>query len=487
MGAFRTVCFVAVLAVSCGGRTTDNSSAGRANGSGGTSGSGPANASGIYGSGTKGGPSDCALGGTVCPMGETCQRGVCCAIGLIATGNGACVACPDTQTLCGGYCVDTQTDQNNCGGCGHRCDYYGCQAGHCGCPPGFTACADHLCWAKCPAPASSCEGGTCAPIPDAGSAAAGPPSCTPGGPGMTNCGPGGSGTESCCTSLEVTGGTFYRTYSWHADAGVLSSEADPATVSTFRLDRYDVTVGRFRQFAKAVVPFDGGAGWLPAAGSGKHTHLSGGAGLNVAGGSYEPGWVAAENSYIQLTDANLVACEPNSATWTGSAGGQENLPINCVNWYEAYAFCIWDGGFLPSEAEAEYAAAGGSQQREQPWGATDPGTSNKYAIFGCNYPTTGKCMGVTSIAPVWTATLGVGLWGQVDLAGEVWAWTLDVGNPDRYVDPCTDCVSSTAAPARVLRGGFFASTPMQSVPDSRSAAAPSLRSSGGGLRCARTP
>src|ERR1017187_38036 len=35
-------------------------------------------------------------------------------------------------------------------------------------------------------------------------------SCAPGGEGMTNCGAGGNGSESCCASLEVTGGTFYR-------------------------------------------------------------------------------------------------------------------------------------------------------------------------------------------------------------------------------------------------------------------------------------
>ena len=68
-----------------------------------------------------------------------------------------------------------------------------------------------------------------------------PPSCAPGGPGITNCGPGGSGTESCCTSLEVTGGTFYRTYDdppggngyqmLAADGGP-TGEADPATDRT---------------------------------------------------------------------------------------------------------------------------------------------------------------------------------------------------------------------------------------------------------------
>jgi formylglycine-generating enzyme len=53
-------------------------------------------------------------------------------------------------------------------------------------------------------------------------------------------------TESCCTSLEVVGGTFYRIYS--NDGSGPQGEADPASVSTFLLDKYLVTVGRFRQF-----------------------------------------------------------------------------------------------------------------------------------------------------------------------------------------------------------------------------------------------
>ncbi|MGA3125003.1 MAG: hypothetical protein ABSF69_30050, partial [Polyangiaceae bacterium] len=76
--------------------------------------------------------------------------------------------------------------------------------------------------------------------------ASGPPSCQPGGPGMTNCGPGGMGDESCCTSPEVTPGSYNRTYTNLGNGP--TAEADPATVSGFRLDKYLVTVGRFRQY-----------------------------------------------------------------------------------------------------------------------------------------------------------------------------------------------------------------------------------------------
>jgi len=122
-----------------------------------------------------------------------------------------------------------------------------------------------------------------------------------------------------------------------------------------------------------------------------------------------------DDSNIAPTNANLASCAPYS-TWTSTAESQENLPVNCVNWYEAYAFCIWDGGFLPSEAEWEYAAAGGSQQREYPWGSTPSGlsVSYQYAVYGTgdpdgdgwtgcsNYPG-GSCMtsgNFTDIAPV---------------------------------------------------------------------------------------
>jgi len=268
------------------------------------------------------------------------------------------------------------------------------------------------------------------------------------------------------------------------------------------MDKYLVTVGRFRQFVNA---WNNGSGYLPSAGSGIHTQLNGRLGLvNAsappdAGTVYETGWDATDwnnTTDIDPTTANLTSCAPYS-TWTASAGGQENLPINCVNWYESYAFCIWDGGFLPSEAEWEYAAAGGSEQLEYPWGSTAPGTACpgtgcQYAIYNCDYPSgSGSCTGVTNIAPVGIATLGVGMWGQLDLAGEVWEWTLD--SYATYVDPCTDCAYLTASSGRVFRGGYFDFSASYLLPPVRDfSLPPTSRDSDSdsfitGFRCSRTP
>ena len=336
---------------------------------------------------------------------------------------------------------------------------------------------------------------------DAEAGPTGPLSCAPGGLGLNNCGAGGSGNESCCTSLPVTGGSFQRTYASDPDSGVATGLADPATVSNFQLDKYEITVGRFRQFVTAFV-----AGWRPAANSGKHTHLNGGQGLLIEGttGTYETGWNSTWNGSMAPAKPgwdNNLACDPMAATWTSAAGANENLPISCIDWYEAYAFCIWDGGFLPSEAEWEYAAAGGAEQREYPWGNTWAGIGSsvefEYAVSSCDYPdfdytTCSNTPGTRNIGPVGYPYLGGGKWGQFDLAGNVYEWNLDWGNP---YQSCTDCTANTQGQddsgyivGLSLRGGSFYSDDVEpSIRDNSGTDGPLHRFFTIGGRCARAP
>jgi formylglycine-generating enzyme len=347
------------------------------------------------------------------------------------------------------------------------------------CVPGTTQCAGSAAVEMCD------SNGTCTGQACAGSTTSGT-SCQTAGDGLTNC---GSSSESCCTSLEVPGGKYSRTYMNSGNGPI--EEADVASVSGFRLDKYEVTVGRFRQF---VITWNGGAGYTPPADSGKHEHLNTKHGLadSSSPGNYESGWLMSDDANITATTPDLT-CDPSFATWTASASTHETLPINCVSWWEAYAFCIWDGGFLPSESEGEYAAAGGSLQLEYPWGTTPPGTGNQYAIqgdgdFNCDYPSFEACSSTSNIGPVGTATRGAALWGQLDLGGNVFEWALDWFAS--YDEPCLDCAdlgggSGGTGSFRVIRdSAFFDPVPATAQ---RNDNGEDERLYSLGLRCARTP
>lgn len=306
-----------------------------------------------------------------------------------------------------------------------------------------------------------------------------PPSCQAPGAGVTGCGPNG---ESCCASLPVPGGAYHRTFT--NDGLGATDLADPAWVSDFRLDKYLVTVGRYRSF---VAAWKGGTGYTPPAGSGKHAHLNSGRGLSTTGAArtFEEGWSDADALNLAPTNENL-SCFADYASWTQSPGSHEDLPINCVNWWEAYAFCIWDGGFLPSETEVLYAAAGGDEQRQYPWGSSAPGTDSQLAIYGCNFPDgPGTCRGTANIAPVGTASLGPGRWGHLDLVGELAQWSLDWYAP--YVGLCVDCANLEPASGRVIRDGYFGSPEPILRSAYRNSFYPTNRFFNFGFRCARAP
>lgn len=94
------------------------------------------------------------------------------------------------------------------------------------------------------------------------------------------------------------------------------------------------------------------------------------------------------------------------------------------------------------------------------------------------------------MAPVGTPPLGAGLWGQIDLAGEVYEWNLDWWAA--YVDPWTDSANLTAGSGRVIRGGDFedgSGFPPSPGPSSgnRYDCVQTLHTFIVGFRCARSP
>ena len=103
-------------------------------------------------------------------------------------------------------------------------------------------------------------------------------------------------------------------------------------------------------------------------------------------------------------------------------------PVTGVSWYEASAYCSWDGVRLASDAEWEWAARG-TEGREYPWGNQEPDENR--ANFG---------MKVGSPTPVGLYPAGATPEGVADMAGNVWEWVEDRYEKDKV---------------RVLRGGSF--------------------------------
>jgi sulfatase modifying factor 1 len=293
------------------------------------------------------------------------------------------------------------------------------------------------------------------------------PGCATGAPGAgDNCST--SGNVDCCTKSPVPGGTFSRSYD-------VVNYTDPqyvATVAPFALDRYEVTVGRFREFVDAG---HGTQASPPHDGDGAHPLIPG------------SGWDSSWNSLLPADTGALKAalnCDIVYQTWTDTPGAKEKKPIACVSWYEAFAFCAWAGGRLPTEAEWNFAAAGGAEQRVFPWGDT---LDYQHAVWGCETDGTPGCTSSDLFDVGSRSPAGDGRWGHADLAGSMSEWVLDKFL-DPYPMPCSNCAAITQGSGRMRRGGAWNDTnPARLRTSSRESANPEHRFTYLGFRCAWSP
>lgn len=299
-------------------------------------------------------------------------------------------------------------------------------------------------WGQSSLCASVCSGDMCV----------NPPSCA----GNPKCG----ANESCCAAYLVEGGDFKRSY----DGVTAIDDQYEAHISPFLLDRYEATVGRFRKW---VDVYDQ-AGAKPQVGDGANPNNDDDTGWDATWTAELPPNAAA------LSDA-LAGC--TSTTWTASAGINEAKPANCIDWYMAYAFCIWDGGRLPTEAEWNFAAAGGAEQRVYPWSApaSSQAISASFAVYNPD----------ALAAPGSKSPAGDGRWGHVDLSGNVWEWVQDWWASPYPSTTCDDCANLGPTGVRTYRGGGYQSSVSFLTASYRDdSGAPTSQSRSIGVRCARS-
>jgi sulfatase modifying factor 1 len=166
-----------------------------------------------------------------------------------------------------------------------------------------------------------------------------------------------------------------------------------------------------------------------------------------------------------------------------------------VTWAQAFEFCVWDGGRLPTDTEWEYTAVGGPLQYSYPWGDAPvlsglPDGSAAYAVYGNLGDGSATDASFADILPVGSRAAGAGPFGQMDLAGSIAEWTLDT-SPDSVpvsMAPVTDWAEFEPTTATAgLRGGDWSAAPEDlvvtlSLFGLRRAHEPRI-----GFRCARAP
>ena len=151
----------------------------------------------------------------------------------------------------------------------------------------------------------------------------------------------------------------------------------------------------------------------------------------------------------RFVEAKKYECNPNSLR------GYDNHPVTDISWQETHAYCDWITGVwrsigrighrevvrLPTEAEWEKAACGGDK-REWPWG-------NKFDSNKANTHESGiwRTCAVGSLLESETP------YGILDMAGNVWEWTLSEyrGYPYISTDGREDIRDTRSL--RVMRGG----------------------------------
>lgn len=280
------------------------------------------------------------------------------------------------------------------------------------------------------------------------------------------CGP--DHNEECCGIDDVPTSTFNR----------MNDPTLPATVPGFHLGRYLVTTARLK------VWMDEGGGLQanappvsPNPGSGAHP-VAELAAVTGWQSDWNPGGKACGGVGCLAADASELATRVYKDPASDGPGctldhypDHPNYPASCIGYYEAVAFCAWDGGYLITEAQYESALRGGTDQRQYAWGSDAPDTLDRsvHCLNGggiwnddlwCTNPSQNPFA-----QDVGYSRNGQGKYGTYDLQGNLLNITADEQG-DMPATCTNDCVNRpTPTPNREVARGISYAYPNNLGPD----------------------